>query len=130
MRYLHGVFFVLHIVAALTSVVVVVVMVNEARAQASSRQGRNLAARVLHLLPLTGAAVIASSAGSLRWSEWWVSLGMALYVAAAYCLEAVALPAERRLATGERDAARTLERSLYVVVCFLVVALGVMTFHG
>jgi SNF family Na+-dependent transporter len=129
-RYLHGIFFVLHIVAALASAVVVVVMVSEARAQTSSRQGRNVAARVLHLLPLTGAAIIASSQGSLRWSEWWVSLGMALYVVAAYCLEAVALPAERRLAKGERDASRTLERSLYVVVSLLIVALGVMTFHG
>lgn len=126
MNIVHEVLFVTHIVASLAATVIVVVMRSEARgrreAQPSERVNipRNMAARLFHLIPVTGALVVVTSRGDISWSAPWVSVGMALYLMSAGVLEARALPAERR---GD-DA--TVERSVEWTLVLLALAALVM----
>lgn len=120
MNVTHGVLFVAHLIAALATTVVLVVMRNQAKvalatpSTAARGDRRNMAARLFHLVPVTGAAVIGTSQGDISWSEPWVLLGVALYLAGAVVLEANVLPAERR--GQSRSVVRGVEWSLVLLV--------------
>lgn len=102
MNVAHGIVFVAHLVASLAATVILVVMRAQAKGRISASTGthdnvpRNMAARLFHLIPLTGVAVIATSGGDISWSAAWVLSGVIFYVVGAFILEARALPAERR----------------------------------
>ena len=59
---------------------------------------RNWAARVIHLMPLTGMALVGMGSSDVSFSHAWVIAGLLLWLAAAGHLEARVLPAERELA--------------------------------
>lgn len=123
----HGIVFVAHIVASLAATVILVVMRTEATARLSTANTRpqtaqrNMAARLFHLIPVTGAAVIATSGGDISWSESWVGIGFVLYLVGAAVLEARALPAERR--GDERAVIRYVEWSLVLLAVAALVML-------
>jgi hypothetical protein len=97
--------FLVHILAAVTTLVVFIVMRFSAlsvargadaqtqRARFPSR--RNYAARVLHLLPITGLTMSLSGDSSVSLSRPWIGVGILCYLAAAGHLEARTLPLER-----------------------------------
>jgi hypothetical protein len=105
----YDLFFVLHLAAAVVSLVVFIVLRSGARAVAlgapAERQRRafperrNIAARVFHLVPVTGVVMAAIGSSSVSFARPWVSTGLVIYVLAAGHLEARTLPAERRLAS-------------------------------
>lgn len=89
----------------------------------------NWTARIFHLMPLSGIALIASGGADVRGSHLWIVLGLTTYLVAAGLLEARILPLERRVATvvleGSVDVGAV--RSLVMryaasvnVLCFLV----------
>lgn len=102
MNIAHGIAFVAHIVASLAATVILVVMRAEAKGRLSTAATRsqttqpNMAARLFHLIPVTGAVVIATSSGDISWSQPWVAIGLVLYLVGVAVLESRALPAERR----------------------------------
>ncbi|MGH8979471.1 MAG: hypothetical protein ACRDWE_00415 [Acidimicrobiales bacterium] len=59
--------------------------------------GVNWAGRVLYLVPVFGAALIAMSDGAYPLGAGWVLAGIGLWVAATAVAEAVLWPAERRV---------------------------------
>ena len=127
MNIAHGALFVAHLVASLAATVILVVMRSEAKGRLTAHSvaretpPRNMAARLFHLIPVTGALVIVTSGGDIRWSEAWIGIGMALYLAGAAVLEARALPAERR---GEDLAVmRNVEWSLVLLALAALVML-------
>jgi hypothetical protein len=114
----YDVVFCLHLAAALTTLVVFVALRLAGRTVAtaapSERQRvafpsrRNWAARVTHLLPVTGVIMALSGGPSVSFHHAWVGTGLALYLLAAGHLEARTLPAERELsATIARDGQAT-----------------------
>ena len=113
MNIIHGVLFVVHLVASLAATVILIVMRSEARRRIAAQAGardivpRNVAVRLFHLIPVTGALVVATSEGDISWSASWVVVGLVLYVIGAVVLEARALPAERR--SDDRTVIRSVE---------------------
>jgi hypothetical protein len=99
MSILHGVLFVAHLMISLGAVVVLLVMRHDARTErlVALPPKRNLAVRLAHLVPVTGAGVIATSQGDLNWSASWIAIGVLCYAASAILIEFRAVPAERRL---------------------------------
>jgi hypothetical protein len=97
--------FLVHILAAVTTLVVFVVMRYSARAVARGADEqtqrarfpnrRNYAARVLHLLPITGLTMSLSGDSSVSLTRPWIGVGILCYLAAAGHLEARTLPLER-----------------------------------
>lgn len=100
--------FVVHIVAALDTLIVFIVMRSAGRAIAGGADEsvqrkrfpnrRNWAARVIHLLPITGLIMSLSGDKSVALSKPWVGVGILCYLAMAGHLEARTLPQERSLA--------------------------------
>ena len=139
----YDVVFVAHVVVALG---VVVVTVGLRAAAASVRPGAeraelrrrfpdrtNWAARVLHLLPVTGVALSLMGGRDVSFARAWVGAGVAIYVLLAFWLEARVLPVERSLSrtvhgTGDVDwaIATTLGRRLDGVLVLLVLAVVTM----
>lgn len=123
----HGVMFVAHLAASLAAVVVLAVMRNEARARIQTHgspaatSGRNVAARLYHLIPVTGAVVVATSQGDISWSEHWVAAGIGLYLVGAMILESRVLPAER--ARRDHDVVRGVEWSVVLLALAALVML-------
>ncbi|HTX62303.1 MAG TPA: hypothetical protein VMD28_01600 [Acidimicrobiales bacterium] len=62
--------------------------------------GVNWAGRVLYLVPVFGAALVAMSGGAYGFGAAWVDWGIVLWVASAALAEAVLWPAERRVQRG------------------------------
>jgi hypothetical protein len=99
--------FLVHILSAVTVLVVFVAMRSSARAVASGADAatqrarfpnrRNWAARVLHLLPVTGLVMSLSGDRSVSLTRPWIGFGILCYLAAAGHLEARTLPLERVL---------------------------------
>ncbi len=135
--------FVAHIVVAVASVVVLVALRTAAAALARGADladqrrhfpdRRDWAARVVHLLPITGLALVATGGPTVGLTRPWVLVGLACYVALAGHLEARTLPQERavaRAAAGPGGAppalGRALARSVDVLVSLLAVALVAM----
>jgi hypothetical protein len=132
--------FLLHVLAALATVTVLVTMRYAALAVARGADAvtqarrfparRNSAARVLHLLPVTGLIMSLSGGSSVSLSRPWVGVGVLCYLAAAGHLEARTLPQERALAaTIKRDGVATIDqgrqlvRSMDVLLALIAVAL-------
>lgn len=102
-----------HVIVAAISALVVAVAVGQARAL--QRQGEpteelrryysgkvNWAGRIVHLLPVTGVALVAMSRGAYAFGQLWVVLGLVVWLAISAVLEAMAWPAEREVA-GQLD---------------------------
>jgi hypothetical protein len=93
---------------------------------------RELAARVVHLVPLSGIALLALSRGAFELSTGFVAAGLALWFVAATALEAVGLPAQHAVAMALKGAAdpvpdaRRLLHATEVAALALVVAAVVM----
>ena len=113
--------FLVHIVAALSTVVVFIVMrmsgVAVARGDDSTvqrerfPQRRNWGARTLHVLPVTGLIMSLTGDSSVSLTKAWIDVGILCYLLAAGHLEARTLPMERVLSEGiDRDGTATPER--------------------
>ncbi|MHB2029445.1 MAG: hypothetical protein ACYCPT_11590 [Acidimicrobiales bacterium] len=99
--------FVVHIVTAITTIAVFVTMrvaaLSIARGADAATQAlrfpqrRNWAARIFHLMPVTGLIMALSGGSSVALSQPWVIVGILCYVGAAGHLEARTLPEERAL---------------------------------
>lgn len=139
----YDIVFLLHVICAVAVIVVFVAMRVAAQAVARGADAatqarrmperRNWAARLLHLIPLTGLVMALSGGNSVSLSRAWVVVGLLCYVAAAGHLEARTLPLERSVAdevarygTAAADQGRRLVRSVDVVLVIIAVALVTM----
>lgn len=139
----YDVVFLIHILSAVTALVVFIVMRSSAVALARGADisvqrarfphRRNWAARVFHLLPITGLIMSLSGTSSVSLTRPWIGVGILCYLAAAGHLEARTLPLERVL--GEviahdgptsPDRGRQLVRSIDVLLAVVAVAFVVM----
>jgi hypothetical protein len=135
--------FLVHILAAVAAIVVFIAMRvaalgvmrgADARTQALRfPQRRNWAARLLHLLPITGFIMVSSGGRSVSLSHAWVIVGLLCYLAAAGHLEARTLPEERLVAAAiardgvaTREQGRELLRSIDILLAIVGVALIAM----
>jgi hypothetical protein len=135
--------FLIHIIAAVDTLIVFIVMRSSAQAIAHGadetvqRKGfpdrRNWAARVLHVLPITGLIMSLSGDKSVSLSKPWIDVGIFCYVAMAGHLEARTLPKERAVAklialegVAPPDEGRALTKSIDVLLALLGVALVAM----
>jgi hypothetical protein len=105
-----------HVLVAIASLVALLVL--RAAAIAIERGGelppaaarsfsgrRELAARVVHLVPVTGVVLVALSRGAFSVSTGFVAAGLGLWFAAAAVLEGVGFPAQRAVSTALKGAA-------------------------
>lgn len=135
--------FLVHVLAAVATVVVLITLRFAAmalvRGAGSQEQAtrfperRNWAARVIHLLPLTGLYMTLTGDSSVSLTKPWVGTGLLCYVLAAGHLEARTLPQERAIAEivakdGMASVARGREfmRSVNVLLALVGVALLAM----
>jgi hypothetical protein len=104
----YDLIFVVHIMAAVATVIVFVAMRFSALAVARGADAptqaltlsptrRNWAARLLHVLPITGFIMSSSGGSSVTLGHAWIIVGLVCYLAAAGHLEARTLPEERAL---------------------------------
>jgi hypothetical protein len=139
----YDIAFVIHIVAALATYIVLISMrsaallvANGADVERQKRRlpnRRNLAARIVHILPLTGFMMVFPSTKDVSIGKLWVLVGIFCYLAAVGHLEARTLPAERELAKALHEngnvapaEGKRLVRSLDVVFLILTVAFVAM----
>jgi hypothetical protein len=138
----YDVVLVVHIVAALTTVVVLVSLRVAAdsvgRMSPERRRQRfpdrvDWAARVIHLVAASGLAMVLLGGPDVSLRRSWVATGVALYLAAAGILEARVLPRERELARlvgtegpVEEKLGRELAGRLDVVLAIVAAAAVVM----
>lgn len=132
--------FLAHIIAAVGTIVVFIAMRVAALgvmrgADAGTQalrfpQRRNWAARLIHVLPITGFIMVSSGGRSVSMSHAWVIVGLVCYVAAAGHLEARTLPEERLIAAtiardgiATREQGRELLRSIDILLAIVGVAL-------
>jgi hypothetical protein len=97
--------FLVHILAAVATLIVFVVMRFSALAivrgapsatqKARFPSRRNYAARVMHVLPVTGLIMSLSGDSSVSLTRPWIGVGILCYILAAGHLEARTLPQER-----------------------------------
>jgi hypothetical protein len=141
----YDVVFLVHVAAAIATVVVLASLRVSAGAVGPGANREVLrarfpdrvdwAARVVHLLPVSGLAMSLSGDAEVSLARPWLQAGVALYLVLAYWLEARILPAERALArrihaAGELDAragaplARGLDTALVILAVILVVMIG------
>jgi hypothetical protein len=131
--------FVLHIVGAVATIIVFIAMRFAALAVVRGADGpsqllqfperRNWAARVLHVMPITGLIMSLSGGKSVDPSQPWVIVGLLCYLAAAGHLEARTLPEERLVAAtiardgvASRDQGRKLVRSIDTLLLIVAIA--------
>jgi hypothetical protein len=97
-------------------------------AQRSFTGRREVAGRVVHLVPLTGVGLLASSRGAYSFATAFVVVGLAAWVVAACSLEAVAFPAQRAVAEAlvagdvDRDGAVRMVRGTEVAALAVLAA--------
>ena len=132
--------FVLHIVAAIDTLIVFIVLRSSAQAiirgaDASVQRTRfpdrrNWAARVLHLLPITGLILSLSGDKSVSLAKPWIGVGILCYLAMAGHLEARTLPQERALAkviadngVAPPESGRAFSKSIDMLLAIFAVAL-------
>jgi len=135
--------FVIHIMAAVGTIIVFIAMrvaalgvVRGADAQIQALrfpQRSNWAARLIHLLPITGFIMTSSGGPSVSLSRPWVIVGLICYLAAAGHLEARTLPEERLVAAtiardgvATKDQGRHLLGSIDILLAIVAVALITM----
>ena len=130
--------FLLHVLAGVDTIIVLLAMrwaallvargADAAAQQARFAQHRNWAARVLHVMPVTGLILSLSGGGDVSPTHVWVILGMACYLAAAGHLEARTLPLERsvaRVVQNEGEAPQPMGRELVTSIDILLVIIAV-----
>jgi hypothetical protein len=134
---------VVHIMAAVGTIIVFIAMrvaalsvVHGADAQTQALrfpQRPNWAARLIHLLPITGFIMTSSGGRSVSISHSWVIVGLICYLAAAGHLEARTLPEERVVAAtiardgvASTDQGRHLVNSIDILLAIVGVALITM----
>jgi hypothetical protein len=132
--------FLVHIMAAVDVLVVFVVMRTGAQAilrgaeestqRARFPNRRNWAARVIHVLPITGLILSLSGGKSVSLAKPWIGVGLLCYLAIAAQLEARTLPQERTLAevitvngVAPPERGRALLKSIDVLLAIFAVAL-------
>jgi protein-S-isoprenylcysteine O-methyltransferase Ste14 len=135
--------FVVHLLSAVMVIAVFVVMRVSAQAivhGASDEEQRrkfpnrrNWAARVLHLLVITGLTMSLTGDTSVSLSRPWIGVGLLCYLAAAGHLEARTLPLERTVAEviahdghASVERGRQLTRSMDTLLAIIAVALVAM----
>jgi hypothetical protein len=135
--------FVVHIMAAVGTIIVFIAMrvaalgvVQGADAKAQALrfpQRPNWAARLIHVLPITGFIMTSSGGRSVSITHAWVIVGLICYLAAAGHLEARTLPEERLVAAtvardgvATKDQGRQLVRSVDILLAIIGVALITM----
>jgi hypothetical protein len=135
--------FLLHIMVAVDTVIVFLVMRSAAQGIARGADEsvqrkrfpnrRNWAARVLHVLPVTGLILSLSGDKSVALSKPWIGVGIFCYLAMAGHLEARTLPLERSLAkvialdgVAPPESGRKLMKSIDVLLALIAVALVAM----
>jgi hypothetical protein len=135
--------FIIHIMAAVTTIIVFVTMrfaaMGVARGADATAQSvrfperRNWAARAIHVLPVTGVIMSISGGSSVSFARAWVGAGIILYLAAAGHLEARTLPEERVVAStiardgvASRAQGRHLVGSIDVLLVLVAAALVTM----
>ncbi len=142
----YDVVFLIHVMAAVATLIVLIVMRWSARlvargADAQTQHARfparrNWAARVMHLIPITGVIMVASGGHDVSIGHPWVIVGIVIYLAAAGHLEARVLPLERSI--GEiihRDGAANVQQgsklvtTIDVLLVLVAVAFVVMLVH-
>jgi hypothetical protein len=141
----YDVVFVGHVLAVLASAVVLFSMRATARAIQEGHtdavrlpRGRNWAARVVHLLLVTGLVLTLTGSRDVSPRHAWVLAGLSLYLIAAAILEGRALPLEQSLAaagrqgTGlTREGAAKFQRAVeYVLVALTGAALAMLWQFG
>jgi hypothetical protein len=135
--------FLVHILAAVDTLIVFLVMRSAAQsiargADESVQRARfpdrhNWAARVVHVLPITGLIMSLSGDKSVALSRPWIGVGILCYLAIAGHLEARTLPQERALAQViARDgvappaSGRAFVKSIDVLLALIAVAMVAM----
>lgn len=139
----YDLLFLVHVVAAVATLTVLVVMrtsamqivrgANESTQRARFPRRRNWAARLMHVLPITGLAMSLSGTSDVSLTRPWIGLGILCYLAAAGHLEARTLPLERVVAevidhdgVASPERGRQLVRSVDTLLVLLAVALLAM----
>lgn len=142
----YDLIFVIHVLSAVAVVAVYVVMRVSAMAIVSGASDeeqrrkfpprRNWAARVLHLMLLTGLTMSLIGDTSVSLARPWVGVGLLCYLAAAGHLEARTLPLERTIAEviahdghASVERGRQLVRSMDALLAIIAVALIAMTWQ-
>ncbi|HUX03316.1 MAG TPA: hypothetical protein VMV53_00195 [Acidimicrobiales bacterium] len=132
-----------HIIVAVATVTVLIAMRAAARqivrgADAQTQAARfplrrNWAARLMHLLPVTGLIMSLSGTSDVSLTRPWIGVGILCYLAAAGHLEARTLPLERVVSevvhhdgVASPDRGRQLVRSIDTLVLLIAVALVAM----
>jgi hypothetical protein len=135
----YDLIFVVHIMAAVATVIVFVTMRFSALAVARGADAptqasrfptrRNWAARLLHVLPITGFIMSSSGGSSVTLGHAWIIVGLVCYFAAAGHLEARTLPEERALSqtiarngVASPQAGAKLVRSVDVLLMLVAIA--------
>jgi hypothetical protein len=100
--------FLIHILSAVAVLIVLVTLRLAAKAVATGASAEkqkaafpvrtNWAARLLHVMPITGLILVATGGSDNSLSKPWVGVGLACYILAAGHMEARTLPQERVLA--------------------------------
>jgi hypothetical protein len=136
----YDVVLVVHIAAAVATIVVYVTMryaaLSVARGADAATQAlrfpvrRNWAARLLHVLPVTGLVMSLSGGNSVSLARPWIGVGLFCYLAAAGHLEARTLPQERAMAetianegVASTERGRQLVRSIDTILVLVAIAL-------
>jgi hypothetical protein len=130
--------FLIHVIAAVETLIVFIAMrvagLSVARGADASVQStkfprrKNWAARVLHLLPVSGVIMSLAGNSSLSLTKPWIGVGMLCYLAAAGHLEARTLPQEKMLSeviAHDGVASPTQGRSFVQSIDVLLALLGV-----
>lgn len=108
--------FVLHLIFAVATLVVFIAMGLSASALAKGASldslttkfpQRNWAARVIHLVAVTGIIMAITGGHDVSFARPWVGFGLLMYLLAAGHLEARVLPLERTIGARVRDASAT-----------------------
>jgi hypothetical protein len=104
----YDIVFLIHLLAGVAVLAVFITMhysaqkvargADSAVQQAKFPVGRNWAARMLHILPITGIIMSITGSDKVSFSQPWVSAGLLIYILAAGHLEARLLPSERAIA--------------------------------
>jgi hypothetical protein len=132
--------FLTHIIAAIDTLIVFIVMRNSAQAivrgadetvqRTKFPNRRNWAARVLHVLAITGLIMSLSGDKSVSLSKPWIGVGILCYLAMAGHLEARTLPQERALAkviaedgVAPPESGRAFVKSIDILLVIFAVAL-------
>ena len=131
--------FLVHVLAAVATLTVFITMrfsalcvargADDAVQRARFPERRNWAARVVHVLPVTGLTMSLAGDSSVSLTKAWIGVGLLCYLAAAGHLEARTLPLERVVAevihhdgAASPERGRTLVRSIDLLLALLAVA--------